>query len=74
MNCWKDWLNPLFPMFQIFMAIYLSIYLRVGIHELLEGLVESLVSNITNIHGEHNEVEVSLNVAHDLLLQVSLER
>ena len=56
------------------MSINLFIYLRVGIHELLEGLVESLVSNITNIHGEHNEVEVSLNVAHDLLLQVGLEK
>merc|ERR1719228_2195061 len=45
---------------------------RVLIHELLEGLGESLGSNLTDIHGEHNEVEVSLNVAHDLLLEVGL--
>ena len=47
-------------------------FLGVGIHESLEGLGESLDSHLTHIHGEHDQVEVSLNVAHDLLLEVGL--
>merc|ERR1740128_114249 len=46
--------------------------LGVGIHEGLEGLGESLDPDLTNIHGEHDQVEVSLNVAHNLFLEVGL--
>merc|ERR1712107_874215 len=44
----------------------------VSLHELLEGLGESLGSNLSHVHGEHNQVEVSLNVVHDLVLEVGL--
>ena len=45
---------------------------RVLVHELLEGLGESLGTNFTDVHGKDNEVEVALDVVHDLGLQVSL--
>merc|ERR1719348_1759783 len=45
---------------------------RVVIHVLLEGLGEALGSELTDVHGEDDEVEVSLDVVHDLGLEVGL--
>ena len=38
----------------------------VGVHELPEGLGEALGSNLLDVHGKHDQVEVSLDVVHDL--------
>jgi len=45
---------------------------RVFIHVLLEGLRESLGSNLTDVHSKHDEVEVTLDVVHDLGLEICL--
>merc|ERR1719381_184094 len=45
---------------------------RVVIHVLLEGLGEALGSELADVHGEDDEVEVPLNVVHDLGLEVGL--
>ena len=45
---------------------------RVGLHVLLEGLGEALGSQLPDVHGEDDEVEVTLNVVHDLGLEVGL--
>ena len=47
-------------------------FTRVVIHELLEGLGEALGSEFTDVHGEDDEVEVPLDVVHDLGLEVGL--
>merc|ERR1719175_294781 len=45
---------------------------RVVIHVLLEGLGEALGSELADVHGEDDEVEVPLDVVHDLGLEVGL--
>ena len=45
---------------------------RVVVHELLEGLGEALGSELADVHGEDDEVEVPLDVVHDLGLEVGL--
>merc|ERR1719278_1428195 len=45
---------------------------RVVVHVLLEGLGEALGSELADVHGKDNEVEVRLNVVHDLGLEVGL--
>ena len=44
----------------------------VSVHVLEEALGEALGSDLANEHGEDNEVEVTLNVVHNLGLEVSL--
>ena len=44
----------------------------VSIHVLEETLGEALGSDLANEHGEHDHVEVALNVVHDLGLEVGL--
>ena len=44
----------------------------VVIHVLLEGLGEALGSELADVHGEDDEVEVPLDVVHDLGLEVGL--
>ena len=48
------------------------IFTRVVIHVLLEGLGEALGSELADVHGEDDEVEVPLDVVHDLGLEVGL--
>ena len=43
-----------------------------SIHVLKEALGESLGSNLSDEHGEHNEVKISLNVVHNLGLEICL--
>merc|ERR1719300_1026389 len=45
---------------------------RVVVHKLLEGLGEALGSELADVHGEDDEVEVPLDVVHDLGLEVGL--
>merc|ERR1719391_587169 len=45
---------------------------RVVIHVLLEGLGEALGAKLADVHGEDDEVEVPLDVVHDLGLEVGL--
>merc|ERR1719300_724905 len=45
---------------------------RVVIHVLLEGLGEALGAELADVHGEDDEVEVPLDVVHDLGLEVGL--
>merc|ERR1719516_366193 len=45
---------------------------RVVVHELLEGLGEALGSELADVHGEDDEVEVPLDVVHNLGLEVGL--
>merc|ERR1719385_315293 len=45
---------------------------RVVIHVLLEGLGEALGSELADVHGEDDEVEVPLDVVHDLGLNDAL--
>ena len=45
---------------------------RVVVHELLEGLGEALGSELADVHGEDDEVEVPLDVVHDLVLEEEL--
>merc|ERR1719419_1544131 len=45
---------------------------RVVVHELLEGLGEALGAELADVHGEDDEVEVPLDVVHDLGLEVGL--
>ena len=47
-------------------------FTRVVIHVLLEGLGEALGAKLADVHGKDNEVEVPLNVVHDLGLEVGL--
>ena len=44
----------------------------VSIHVLEEALGEALGPNLADEHGEHDHVEVALNVVHDLCLEVGL--
>merc|ERR1719391_956986 len=45
---------------------------RVVIHVLLEGLGEALGAELADVHGKDDEVEVPLDVVHDLGLEVGL--
>ena len=47
-------------------------FTRVVIHVLLEGLGEALGAELADVHGEDDEVEVPLDVVHDLGLEVGL--
>ena len=47
-------------------------FTRVVIHVLLEGLGEALGAKLTDVHGEDDEVEVPLDVVHDLVLEEDL--
>merc|ERR1719474_2581461 len=44
----------------------------VRLHELDEGLGETLGSDLTHVHREHDQVEVSFDIVHDLVLEVGL--
>merc|ERR1712198_193049 len=44
----------------------------VRLHELDEGLGEALGSDLTHVHREHDQVEVSFDIVHDLVLEVGL--
>ena len=44
----------------------------VSVHPLLEGLREELGPGLPDVHGEDDEVEVPLDVVHDLVLEEDL--
>ena len=54
------------------MVSNVNVFTRVVIHVLLEGLGEALGAKLADVHGKDNEVEVPLNVVHDLGLEVGL--
>ena len=46
--------------------------LVVRVHPLLEGLGEEFGPGLPDVHGEHDEVEVPLDVVHYLVLEEEL--